>query len=228
MKGCIYIVRGNELKLTLPGPSVTIKRDGTIWYQDMPLLGLTDPAAKAAAVQAIKDKRYEDIPASAYTRLGENDNGLWAGDDKAWATYPAKLAADKIEAERRIEEAKVVSISLSSRGWGDYSSCEWRGDITRPDAEILAECKHNLTTERDVDKPDQSDMEIIGLIQAARAKWATPKTPYVEPTHGPGYCYSCQTYCYGDCGNYQPKLTLSIQLSRAREIQREADYGIND
>ena len=228
IKGCIYIVRGHELKLTLPGPSMTIKRDGTIWHSGMPLLGLTDPTAKAKAVKAIKAGRYEDIPAEAYTRLGDNPNGLWAGDDAAWAKHPAKLAADKTAEARRIEESKIVTIYLSSRGWGDYSSCEWSGDITRPDAEILAECKHNLTTEQDVDKPDQSDAEILAKITEARAKYNTPREPIKPITHGHGYCHSCETYCYGGCGNYQPKPTSAIINRKAREIAREANYGIND
>lgn len=227
-KGCIYIARKNELKFTLPGPSIIIKDNGTIWFQGMPILGITEPTAKAAAVTAIKAGRYGDIPAEAYTRLGDNPNGLWAGDDEAWAAHPAKLAADKIEAAQAIEQAKIVTIYLSSRGWGDYSSCEWTGDITRSDAEILAECKHNLITGHDVDNPNQSDEQLIGLIHAARAKWATPKTPYEEPKHGHGYCYSCQTYCFGGCGNYQPKPTAATQMQEIKEMQREANYGIND
>lgn len=228
MKGCIYIARGNELKLTLPGPSVTIKQDGTIWYQEMPLLGITDSIIKSAAVAAVKANRYDEIPVEAWTRLGDNPNGLWAGDDAAWSKHPAKLASDATEQARKIEAAKIVSIYLSSRGWGDYSSCNWSGDITRPDAEILAECKHNLTTELVVDKPDQSDAEILAKITEARAKYNTPREPLKPITHGPGYCYSCETYCYGDCGDYQPTLTTRIYERQLNNIAREADYGIND
>ena len=45
-----------------------------------------------------------------------------------------------------------MKIYLSSRGWGDYSPLNWTGDITRPDADILAECKDLLINGCDVDK----------------------------------------------------------------------------
>jgi len=222
MKGIIRVVRGSEVKLTLPGPSVTIKSDGTIWYQGMPILGITDPVIKAKVSAAIKAKRYGDIPAESWTRLGDNPNGLWAGDEAAWATHPAKLAQDEKNAARREQETKQVTIWLSSRGWGDFIPAKWIGDITRPDAEILAECKEELRSGYDVDEPNQTDDEILSKITAARTKWATPKQPYKEPVHGPGYCYSCKTYCYGDCGDYHPardNVTVAREISEiAREI----------
>lgn len=66
----------------------------------------------------------------------------------------------------------ITTVTLSSRGWGDYSPCEWEGDISRPDAEILAECRRLLSTEQDVDDRDQTDAAILAKIAAARQELA--------------------------------------------------------
>jgi len=227
MKGCLHIVRGMKKKLTLPVPSIKIKADGTIWYQGMPLLGIEDAQVKAKAVAAVKAKRYADIPDDAYTRMGDNPNGLWAGDDAAWSKHPANLRDDARAQAKAEQQAKIVRIYLSSRGWGDFSPVEWIGDITRPDADILAECRQLLINGYDVDNTNQSHTEILALITAARSKWSTPKQPFKTPTHGPGYCYSCETYCYGDCGHYNPDPQIKYRRD-LREAQREQNYGVED
>lgn len=217
IKGVLRVVRGAELKLSLPAPSITIKADGTIWYQGIPVLGAPEDK-KAEMSKLVKAKKWDEIPAGYYVKLGDNDNGLWAGDDEAWDKHPVKLAEDAKRAKKEIEDKKIVKIYLSSRGWGDYSSLEWVGDITRPDAEILRECKELLANGHDVDKPNQSDDDILRLVQEAREDWATPReVAETEIEHGVGYCYSCETYCYGDCGDYQPQMTRKIVSNHARK-----------
>ncbi|HDL19921.1 MAG TPA: hypothetical protein ENH40_06755 [Nitrospirae bacterium] len=227
MRGVLRCVRDGKVVLTLPGPSVTIKGDGTIWYSGNPVLGVTDPTIKDQIAKDIKSGNYDNIPADMFTRLGDNPNGLWAGDDDAWRTHPAKCVADKKEAVRKEEERKLVTIYLSSRGWGDFSPCEWHGDITRPDAEILGECRDALNSEHDVDIVNQSDDEIMSKIVETRKKWATPKEPIKEPAYGPGYCYSCESYCYGDCGNYSTDPGVKYRRD-LRDYQREQDYGVQE
>jgi len=157
----------------------------------------------------------------------------------ALAALVAEIEHEQEEerARQREIEARTVMIYLSSRGWGDYSSCEWVGDITRPDDEILAECKHNLTTEHDVDQPSQSDDEIMVKIDKARADWeAAPARKAAREAEeaedirrkvANGYCFACETYCHGDCGHYSsdPQVMYRRQM---REAAREANYGIND
>jgi hypothetical protein len=233
MRGVLRVVRDGEVKLTLPGPSITIKQDGTLWYGGMPILGITDPILKASVAADLKAERFDRIPADAWTRLGENPNGLWAGDDAMWATHPLKAVQDA-EARRREEiERRTVRVYLSSRGWGDYSPVEWVGDITRPDAEILAECKDALAKGYDVDKPTQTDAEILAAIGAARAKWGgIPVRQAEERTDiqhkiDTGYCFACESYCHGDCGHYSNDPMMRY-TQHASEAAREADYGIND
>jgi hypothetical protein len=68
------VIRDNEVKMPLADP--TIKANGTIWMHGVPLLGITDAATKAKAVDACKRQAWSEIPAEAYTRVGENANGL--------------------------------------------------------------------------------------------------------------------------------------------------------
>lgn len=237
MKGCLHVVRGMEKKLTLPGPSITIKADGTIWYSGSPLLGITDAEEKSRISTLVKAKKYNQIPTSYFTRFGENPNGLWAGTDEEWAKHPVKVAHDKAEADKSAKQAKMITIYLSSRGWGDYGSLDWYGDITRPDAEILAECKHLLATGHDVDQPNQSDEEILSKIKAARESWRTAperkaarekaEAEDIKRKIETGYCFACDTWCHGDCGNYSndPRVMYRKHLN---EAAREANYGIND
>ena len=237
MKGCLHVVRGNELKLTLPGPSIIKKSDGTLWYNGNPILGIDDPIEKKRVADFLHAQKYDQIPTNYYTRLGDNPNGLWAGNDEAWSKHPAKVEQDRIAQEKAAEAAKQVRIYLSSRGWGDYSACEWIGDITRPDAEIFEECKHNLITGYDVDQPNQPDSEIMDKITKARADWETAparkaarevaETDDIRRKIESGYCFNCETWCYGDCGHYSkdPRVMYVRQL---KEAAAEANYGIND
>lgn len=227
MKEYIYVVRGGELKRILTGQWVSIKKDGTIWHQGNPLLGLTDPEVKTKALAAVKAQRYNDIPAEAFTHLGDNSNGLWVGDEEKWQKHPVKIEIEKAKKAEKEKEANQVKIYLSSRGWGDYSSLEWIGDITRSDAEILDECLHMLATGHDVDTPDQSDIDVLLKIESARRRHNAPKEHYVETPHGVGYCYSCQSHCYGDCGNYSTNPGTKYKRE-FKEAIAEENYGIQD
>jgi len=231
----LIVVRGSEIKLYLPVPE--IRKDGTIWMNGMPLLGIDDPEAKKKAIVAVKTRQFSDIPSEFFTKIGHNQNGLWVGTKEEWQSQPAKQLHDKAEAEKEIERRKVVSIYLSSRGWGDFSPCEWRGDITQPDSEILAECRQALSTGHDVDRPNQTDEELLSLITIARDKWAgfpariaALKKADAEDTKrkiDSGYCFSCESWCHGDCGHFSsdPSVRLRRELSTARA---ESDYGINE
>lgn len=237
MKGCLYVVRGNELKLQLPGQRIVVKGDGTLWYGGRPILGIEDPDEKTRCIALVNAERFGEIAAEYFVRMGDNPNGVWAGDDSAWEKHPAKIAQDKIAAEKEAARARMVSIHLSTRGWGDYSSCEWFGDITRPDREILAECKRLLSAEHDVDRRNQSDDEILARVTDARKLWRTAserkdarekaESEDIRRKIETGYCFSCESWCHGDCGHYSndPKTRLHRDLKQA---QREARSGIND
>lgn len=82
------------------------------------------------------------------------------------AVHQAKQA--ELEKARQ-ERAKTNygEITLSTRGWGDYPSLIWVGDLNRPDNEILAECKTLFEQGHDVDLK-LTDDEILALIAKAR------------------------------------------------------------
>lgn len=166
--------------------------------------------------------------------------GYWLMDCLCLPPDKGREVAEMIHAAQAAQDAiaaRTVKIYLSSRGWGDYSSCEWVGDITRPDAEILAECRAALTSGYDVDQPNQSDEELLGKIAQARADWeAAParkaareaaEAEDIRRKIETGYCFGCETWCHGDCGHYSndPHVMYRRQLNDAA---REANYGIND
>lgn len=222
------MVRGNELKMQLPAPSITIKADRTIWCGPNALLGIVDQVEKEKYAPCARRGAWSEIPSKYFTHLGENENGLWAGWAADWENHPAKKIAD--EQARKAADAKAaiehvtVRIHLSTRGWGDYDSVYWVGDITRPDPEILAECRRALATGYDVDQREQTDEQLLKLIQDAREAWKIKskahKKPAPKESHGPGYCYSCDSYCFGDCGDYHPTLDSVIMQRRFQEIWR--------
>lgn len=130
-------------------------------------------------------------------------------------------------------ENNTKEIFLSSRGWGDYSPCTYRADLRKSDDEILAGCRAELIACNDVDQPNQSDAEILAAIANVRAKYAKQKTTISQEIkkmieHGIGYCYSCETYCCGDCDDYQPKPTARTISREIKKMNDEANYGIND
>lgn len=237
MKGCLRVVRDNEVKLTLPGPSVTIKSDGTVWVSGNPILGITDPEVKARVAADLRAKRYERVPADAWCKMGANANGVTLMDDTAWEISEAKTLQDAETARKAEIERRTVRIYLSSRGWGDYSPVEWVGDITRPDGEILAECRDRLAKSYDVDKPNQTDEELLTLIHAARETWegkpardAARRAAEEEDIRrkvDSGYCFACESWCHGDCGHYSNDPMVRVDRY-ARHATREAQYGINE
>lgn len=42
-----------------------------------------------------------------------------------------------------------------------------------------------------------------------------------------GYCFSCGSYCHGDCGHYSSDPAVQMRLD-LRQMRAEADYGIAD
>lgn len=237
MKGCLRVVRGNEVMLTLPGPSITVKSDGTLWASNNPILGIEDETEKARVATLARAKKFDQIPTIYFTRLGNNPNGLWAGTDDMWGGHPLKVEEERLSAAERAEAAKQVTIYLSSRGWGDYPNCEWHGDITRSDAAILIECRALLENGYDVDQTNQSDEELINKIAEAREDWkSAPSRKQARETAekedirrkiANGYCFACESYCYGDCGYYSNDPTLKFKRD-IKQAATEAQYGINE
>lgn len=233
MHGTVRVVRDGQLKLSIPARLIEVRSDGTLWHNGMPILGITDPAIVDRVAADIRRKRYNTIPPDAYTRLGDNPNGLWAGDDTAWAAHPLGQAEARQQAEAAAQAARRVTIYLSGRGWGDYSPVEWTGDITRPDVEIVRECQAALLAGHDVDQPNQQQADLLAKIHVARTRWT--ERPAREATaqaaeqrrQQSGYCYNCESWCDGDCGHYSndPAVGMARDL---KEAGREAMYGIED
>ena len=163
----IILARDGEVRLRLP--KVDEKSDGTLWFRGMPLLAISDPKEKERVKQLVKAQKYNEIPKRHFARMGENPENVWVGDAEEWYSRPDVIAAER---KKRAEEAKQVTIYLSSRGWGDFSGVEWSGDITRPKSEILKECRSLLESGTDVDNRNQPDDEIIVKIEQAKNNYS--------------------------------------------------------
>lgn len=240
----IHVVHGEKHDIL---PNMVEKSDGTLWMKSLktgeatiPILGIGGAPDKNKIKNLAKEKKWGEIPSKYFTHMGQNENGLWVGLDSDWEKHPLRkkeMARLEKEAER---ERKQVEIYLSARGWGDYSPCVWRGDITRPESEILAECHRALKTGFDVDRPNQTDEEILAEIRSAKEKWTRDNDPEAQKERekkeqerlqrliDSKYCFHCESWCYGDCGNYTPKPTWATEKRKLDLAVREANFGINE
>lgn len=232
----IKIARNNELKLTIPADQITIKADGTIWKGKTPLLGVIDQAEIKKNTALLRAGKVDQIPAKYFTRMGDNENGLWAGTDEEWEKHPGCLQAKKDFETMTKRDANRAIIMLSSRGWGDYSPLEVEIDLSKSDAEIIAECRKALAEGHDVDHRTQSDDEILKKINAARQKLNAPaekntakaaEKADIANKIATGYCFACESYCHGDCGHYSNDPAIMYRR-RLAEAAREANFGINE
>lgn len=170
----IILARNGEIKQRLPYEE---KPDGTLWAGGVnPLFGIDNDTDKAIVMALHKEKKWNEIPAKFFVKYGMNENGVLALSQEDWDKHPWGIAAAEKyrldELARAEKEAKIARIFLSSRGWGDFSGVEWEGDITKPEAEILSECRHLLESGNDVDRREQSDDEILQKIAAEKEKRA--------------------------------------------------------
>lgn len=229
----LRVIRNGEVKLTLPAHMCAIKTDGTVWCGNNPILGISDPAAKAQAAKDVTARRFDRIPADAWCRMGDNANGVTLMDDEMWASSTLKAEADAEATRKRELEARTVRVYISSRGWGDYSPVEWVGDITRPDSEIIRECYDRLAMAEDVDNMAIMPEEMISKIHAAREKWAgreVREAEYqadIQRKIDSGFCFACETWCEGDCGHYSNDPWIKYRRD-LRQATAEANYGINE
>lgn len=89
-------------------------------------------------------------------------------------TPEARADQDRRDAEAAEAEKHTRRIYLSGRGWGYYSPVEWSGDLRRPDAEIVAECRAALDQANDVDTP-LTDEQIATKVSEAKATLAAER-----------------------------------------------------
>ncbi len=236
----VIILKNDKVSKRLSTSQFIIKENGSLWVENSgtiyPMLSLPEGADKKKYLKMLEKKEFDKV-ASCTMKVGEIINGgeIVMGDD--WANHPVNKKIQAEEDRRREQEKKMVKIFLSTRGWGDYSNVEWRGDITRPNEEILEECKTALENGYDVDFPDQSDEELLKKIVEAREKWEgkeaakkeaeTAEQADIQHKIETGFCFNCESWCHGDCGNYSndPVIKYKRELESAR---KEQSYGIHD
>ncbi len=82
----------------------------------------------------------------------------------------------------------------------------------------------------------RTESEILELIREVREKWqkqkeeppkAEKEAEEAERLAATGYCFNCESWCHGDCGNYSndPKIRAVRQFKLS---MREEQYGRTD
>ncbi|MEL6107761.1 MAG: hypothetical protein AAFU85_17175, partial [Planctomycetota bacterium] len=118
---------------------------------------------------AVKQRRYSSIDNSHFGRIGTFGDKLRVEHAKDYDERMRPI----IEAERdeaRKRDARMITVHLSSRGWGDYSPLTWNGDCETPADQIVAECQELLEQGHDVDNRNQSDAEIAAKVDNEKHK----------------------------------------------------------
>lgn len=98
----LVIIRDGKVTLRLP--QATIRDDGTVWANDIPLLDGKAAGAlpKDQAAAAVRAKAWDKIPASMYTKIGTSPSGLIV---RAEAEYLAEQRAARDQEQRAYDLA---------------------------------------------------------------------------------------------------------------------------
>ena len=189
MKRAILVVfrkSKGEITTRLPAHMISIDNEGRLAGRDNMYLILAQEsnadaldAWKRGAKSANATKR-RNLAAELEPRglviahYGDNGDAVVMWEDEFSQTDLYRNYMARIEAEhkaREEEERRTMTIGLVTRGWGDYGMVKWRGDITRPTAEIVDECRAMLAADTQKDH-DLTDAEIAKEVESAKAQWA--------------------------------------------------------
>ena len=146
-KQTVTLVRDGEIKLTL---QVVIKADGTLWsVQGMPVLGIDDPAEKRRMVELVKAKRFGDIPAEHFVRLGQNGNGLWAGSLDEWRKTPEYQESLRKEAELEAQQLRAQLQDLTTKQQANLAIAQEQAQSRAESGEQATQADTNLAAAQD-------------------------------------------------------------------------------
>lgn len=198
--------KSGEVKLRVP--KCTIRPDGSIWrLNEMPILITSHlpnhEELKRRYTDALRNKRWSDIAPEHYAHLGWCGECIVETQDEYTLRLRRKYSSEK-NGCKNVHESKQICVYLSSRGWGDYSPVEWRGDATRPTSEIVKECQGLLASQHDVDNANQTDAELAGKIDAAKEaeakkqKESAEAARAAEETKVPQSAINAYIACNGD------------------------------
>jgi len=69
--------------------------------------------------------------------------------------------------------------------------------------------------------------QISAQKDIARTTFAAQEAADIQRKKDTGYCFSCESYCHGDCGHYSNDPVIKNRRDLV-ELQRESRYGIDD
>jgi hypothetical protein len=142
----VVVIRDGETKLRLA--RAMIRADGTIWYNDIPLLDAQAPGAldRATAAAAVRAKDWDKIPPAMYARMGTSASGLIvrdAADVDAEQRAAAKQAQSEYDAANpgAAERRKIHALFAHARARRDAEDDCNTMDYYRISAEASAKLK---------------------------------------------------------------------------------------
>ena len=114
-----------------------------------------------------KDPYYK--PALPYLEAG-GFAGMWNAQVALHQNEIDIIASEREMAKKEAQEKarNILTVYLSSRGWGDFSPVVWSGNVDTADAEIVRQSQELLASEHDVDQPNQTEEQILAKIAHAR------------------------------------------------------------
>jgi len=108
---------------------------------------------------------YYETYHHAFNAMMEDGNNDGARPPSSAKHETASKIAEEICAIK--DDVRPVKVLLSTRGWGDFSPVYWTGKANVEKSKFLEEARDLLSSAVDVDKPKQSDEELLGLLKNA-------------------------------------------------------------
>ena len=127
-KGTLIVVRNGAVGLRLPNPD--IRADGSIWYQNAPLLDGESPEFRAAGKDAIlakiRAKDFASIPGGCFAKCGENPSGLLVITTEEWDEHPVNAEA---KAKWAATAAATWAATAAEAAWATSADNDWLPEL---------------------------------------------------------------------------------------------------
>lgn len=84
-----------------------------------------------------------------------------------------------------------------------------------------------IISEQEWDRITEESQKIKLELEAARKRFEAEEQADIRMKIDTGFCFSCGTWCHGDCGHYSNDPTTQYRRD-AKQAMRESSYGEND
>lgn len=114
---------------------------------------------------------------------------------------------------RKVEREAIFKVVGDRPSDTEFYGCSNRAwTISEEDWSEIIQISNEIRTAREVQREDQKNKDEAELRRLIAS----------------GFCFNCQAWCHGDCGNYTTKPTWETKKREIDLAIREANYGISD